>query len=116
MTGQKLGLIHYPTNQNTPEFTLDYALAHEFGHLFDFTNQLNKISDCKWEKAPNGDYVHIGKCEVVPGSWGAFSWTHIDEVRAEQEYAHRKELCFYFCNGKFIDSALSGDGNQWGSL
>jgi hypothetical protein len=58
---------------------LYFLVAHEFGHIFDFTNALN-----------------------AGGSWQALSWKTDNVPLDEFEFSLRKELCFYFCDGKFI--------------
>lgn len=44
MNSNRLGLINYYSNLNTKEFGFDYVVNHEFGHLFDFANNLNQFS------------------------------------------------------------------------
>lgn len=66
---------------------LYFALAHEFGHLFDFANKLN---------ARKGD----GK--FAPGTWGAMSWLDDTTPRPEFEFPERKKLCFYWCKDSYL--------------
>jgi hypothetical protein len=76
-----------------------FAVAHEFGHLFDFTNKLNRFDDCKFE---NGRLE--GACTSAPGSWAEQSWKDARNHPLDvNEFPLRTELCFYTCNGKFID-------------
>ncbi|MGZ3694406.1 MAG: hypothetical protein ACXWQO_09495 [Bdellovibrionota bacterium] len=61
---------------------LYFLVAHEFGHIFDFTNKLNE-----------------------GGSWQALSWKSAEVPLDQFEFSLRKDLCFYFCEGKFISAA-----------
>lgn len=65
------------TNQSTG--MLYFLVAHEFGHIFDFTNKLNE-----------------------GGSWQSLSWKDADVPLDVFEFPLRKSLCFYFCEGNYI--------------
>ncbi len=108
-SGKSLDLIHYKSNRNTKEFFFDYVMSHEFGHLFDFANNLNQISDCRWERQPDGTYKQIGDCKPLANSWTEISWADVQTPKAEYIYPYRDELCFYFCNGKFISPDHAAD-------
>ena len=84
--------------QNGQLDMLYFLVVHEFGHIFDFTNNLNGFSGCESDSP---------SCTKTPkpGSWGALSWKEFGLPRDEYNFPLRSELCFYFCNGKFI----SGD-------
>lgn len=53
------------------------VIAHEFGHLFDFANDVQK-------------------------TWGPISWGKNGLPRPENDFPHRDALCFYSCGGKYI--------------
>ncbi len=96
-----LPYIQSKTEKPVNDF-LYFVIAHEFGHQFDFANQLNEYKDPKCienEKA---------ECELVPGSYGSLSWLTDKTVKPEFEFPHRKDLCFYDCKGKKIPSAGQG--------
>lgn len=102
---QRLGIINYQSNRPTPEFFLDYVLNHEFAHLFDFTNRLNRTTECRYrEKAP-GEWERVGTCEPLPGSWGELSWKNIAEPLPGNDFPDRAKICFYFCDGKNLATA-----------
>jgi hypothetical protein len=102
---QRLGIINYQSNRPTPEFFLDYVLNHEFAHLFDFTNRLNRTTECRYrEKAP-GEWERVGTCEPLPGSWGELSWKNIAEPLPGNDFPDRAKICFYFCDGKNLTAA-----------
>lgn len=98
-----LGLIQYFSNRNTKEYFLDYVLNHEFGHLFDFANDLNHIVDCEFKKDADGKWRYVGSCVPKPGSWTALSWQNRKDPVAGADFPIRSELCFYACYGHFID-------------
>jgi len=101
-TDPRLNLIHYQANPMSHSFTIDFLLAHEFGHLFDFANHLVQVSDCDWDEETDSQ---IGTCTVVPNTWGAFSWSHAQKALPEQDYFLRDKTCFYSCNGTFLSPA-----------
>lgn len=104
-TAPRLGLLNYVSNRPTAEFFLDYVLNHEFGHIFDFANALNRTTECRYrEKAP-GEWERVGTCEPLPGSWGALSWRTIREPLPGNDFAGRERICFYFCDGNFLKPA-----------
>lgn len=88
-------------NNNVNDF-LYFVVAHEFGHIFDFANELNKIKDSCEEKEVDGKKV---ECEMAEQSWGAISWINMSKPRLENDYANRSSLCFYSCNQKYIATA-----------
>lgn len=67
-----------------------YVIAHEFGHIFDFANQLNNFEETK-----NG-------WEAKPGSWSALSWKTFETPKDQFNFQDRDKLCFYWCEGKTI--------------
>jgi hypothetical protein len=80
---------------------LYFAIAHEFGHIFDFANDLNKIkSECLAQKLEG----KTEDCEMADGSWGSISWLTESKARPENDFPNRSSLCFYSCNNNFIQS------------
>ncbi len=73
------------------------VIAHEFGHLFDFANKLNKFEKCTEPK--NGEPPI---CSPSPESWGAISWATGEQPKVENDFFRRNDLCFYWCQNKFI--------------
>lgn len=76
---------------------LYFVVAHEFGHIFDFANQLNRMADdCDMDKFfndPNYD------CKYHPESWGEISWSTFEKVKPQNEFPNQQGLCFYWCDG-----------------
>ena len=71
---------------------LYFVVAHEFGHIFDFTNHVNKTI-----KVPHSD----GEPELfTEDSWGAIGWSDTFFPKPESRFSYRLNLCFYFCNGE----------------
>jgi hypothetical protein len=101
-TDPLLNLIHYQSNPMSHSFTIDFLLAHEFGHLFDFANHVVQVSDCEWDDKTDSQ---VGTCTVVPNTWGALSWSHAQKALPEQDYFLRDKTCFYSCNGTFLSPA-----------
>lgn len=78
--GPSLGIIHYKSNNNTVEQTVDFLIDHEFGHV--------------WRSLTRHD-----------AEWFSFSWIGFQSTpKPEADFLYRKDLCFYFCNGKFADT------------
>lgn len=75
---------------------LYFVITHEFGHLLDFANDVNKTKSCA-EAENSQDH---GECEMDEQGWGAFSWITDRKPKLENEFPHRSELCFYWCEGK----------------
>ena len=87
------GLPVFKANTQKPVFDLLYfVMAHEFGHVFDFANNVNQLEDCSTDK--DGDWFD---CKVGPNSWTAFSWTSEKLVNNENDFTNRMGLCFYRC-------------------
>lgn len=69
-----------------------FVVAHEFGHMFDFTNDINKTI-----KVPNSD----DRPELfAEDSWGAIGWSDTSLPKPDSRFSYRKNLCFYFCDGE----------------
>lgn len=70
----------YEGEQTEGEDNFLYSvIAHEFGHLLDFANNVNGFS-------------------VRPGSWTALSWQSISTPKKGNDYLHRSGMCFYSCS------------------
>lgn len=83
---------------------LYFVVAHEFGHIFDFANKLNKCKSeeyaQRWEEDPSVE------CEMDDESFGALSWLTDRRLKSEYEFPNRRELCFYWCDGKILDKTV----------
>lgn len=84
------------TSETNPEDFLYFVIAHEFGHLFDFANDLNKTKNCT--EPQNEEDFPI--CEMEEGGWGAISWQTEMKPKSASEFPLRSSLCFYQCEGK----------------
>lgn len=89
-------LPHLPqietTSQTNANDFLYFVIAHEFGHIFDFANDINAFKTCK-EYPDEGD----PECEMAEGTWGAISWITESTAKPANEFPNRKGLCFYSC-------------------
>jgi hypothetical protein len=86
---------------------LYFAVAHEFGHLFDSANQLNRFENCNNLSAPDAEPGLLGddaeiECEIAAGSWGALSWKTKLKPHPNNEFSNRSGLCFYSCAGNTL--------------
>ncbi len=84
------------TSETNPDAFLYFVIAHEFGHLFDFANEINKTKNCS--EPQNDEDFPI--CEMEEGSWGAISWQTDMNPKSSNEFPLRSSLCFYNCDGK----------------
>ncbi len=75
---------------------LYFVIAHEFGHIFDFANKLNRLVNC----APNVRGER--ECDMEEGSWGALSWKTNLKPLPQNEFINRDRLCFYKCDTETI--------------
>lgn len=73
---------------------LYFVIAHEFGHIFDFANEVNKVTTCEEKSAENPE----PKCLLHQQSWGALSWITDQKPKAENDFTNRSGLCFYWCD------------------
>ena len=78
---------HRSTSKSEVNDFLYFVTAHEFGHIFDFVNEVNKI-----DPACQGD-----ECGFAEGSWGDMSWESFGLAKGLDEFPGRKDLCFYWC-------------------
>ena len=82
-------LDSYHTDENLPTFVsngthedfVTNVMIHEFGHLFDFANDLNQTSGA----------------EMKSGTWGALSWKNLMMPLAQFDFSDRVGVCFYDC-------------------
>ena len=72
---------------------------------FDFSNQLNRVYDCHYEETSPGTWEPVGDCRPTPGSWGELSWKDIQTPKPSSDFPFRKDICFYFCGGQFLNPA-----------
>lgn len=72
---------------------LYFVVAHEFGHIFDFANNLNAT-----DPACEGD-----ACPFAKASWGELSWESPQLANAENDFMDRTGLCFYWCETNTIN-------------
>lgn len=63
-------------------------VAHEFGHMFDFGNRINRSSH------------DTNAGSATP--WSRLSWRYGNQVLPEQDFTARNGLCFYECGHSFI--------------
>ncbi len=63
------------------------VVAHEFGHFFDFANQVNDFGACRGEEE---------NCPAI-SEWSKLSWETSAKPLATSDFAHRSQLCFYNC-------------------
>lgn len=78
---------------------LYFVVAHEFGHIIDFTNDVNKVTSCTQPR--EGEDTQ--ECEMHEDSWGALSWITDLRARPENEFKNRKALCFYWCKDAHLE-------------
>lgn len=84
--------VHETGNSHKVNDFLYFVIAHEFGHVIDFANELNVTESCLSED-----------CQLKAGTWGSISWETYKTAKPENEFLYRKGLCFYTCEGKFLD-------------
>ena len=71
---------------------LYFVVAHEFGHILDFSNNLNKMVNCTNETFHQENHP---ECLMEPSSWGGISWISDERTNLNNDFNHRKDLCFY---------------------
>lgn len=97
------GAITLPNGANDFLF---FVIAHEFGHIMDFSHSANQF-------ACSDDPTDPTPCLAKPGSWSALSWdfllplyepTAADpwglnawQLNSLGQFTDRNELCFYAC-------------------
>lgn len=89
------GLQEIETHTEEPvQDFLYFAVAHEFGHMFDFANRLN-----------------------ASGEWTSLSW-NLDPLSQEKatprlDFKNRDRLCFYWCKDPLKKSDMSQLYKDW---
>lgn len=78
---------------------LYFLVAHEFGHLFDFANNLNQQIDCP---EVHSDEDEFPECKMAENSWGSLSWITDREPKVENAFPLRDRLCFYDCKNNHL--------------
>jgi hypothetical protein len=73
-----------------------YVLAHEFAHLFDFANGINK-------RCFPGE-----QCPVAPESFAGHSWETSQRPLGTQDFVHREEICYYHCQAEPLPARAIG--------
>ena len=89
-------LDSYATKEQLPTFVSngtheDFVMnvvIHEFGHLFDFANELN------------------GQWTVEKGSYAALSWKTLMLPLPGVDFPNRREICFYDCEDHPVKESL----------
>lgn len=74
---------------------LYFVVAHEFGHMFDFANAINRI-----DAACTGE-----SCPFEVDTWGDFSWETPNMAKADQDFENRNGLCFYTCKSNPLSAS-----------
>ncbi len=95
--------LPYPTFSSPKAInSLQYVLTHEFGHLFDFSNNVNQemLKDPECMKRVKTEEDYYKECEPYfeKTSWGSFSWVHSGQVKPESDFELRDQVCFYGCS------------------
>lgn len=90
------------THIDGPYTALQYVVLHEFGHIFDFTNAVNKFVCKAGETCKEDEWSEEAARKLVPaaGTWSALSWQNIMEPVGRDNFPLHKDLCFYGCNGR----------------
>ena len=96
-------LPYLPIIETSSEMTkvndfLYFVVAHEFAHILDFTNEINKTKNCP--SVP--DDQESPECEMDANSWGGLGWSTDRRPKPENDFLNRSFLCFYWCNGNSI--------------
>ncbi|MBY0414861.1 MAG: hypothetical protein K2Q18_11880, partial [Bdellovibrionales bacterium] len=95
--GKNPDLFLYNTYHHKNFTSLHYALNHEFGHIFDYANRLNRYEgQCSLVSNPE-------ECIPSIGSWGEISWKNGKTPKKEHDFFLRESLCFYQCGGGSMD-------------
>lgn len=80
---------------------LYFVIVHEFGHILDFANNVNKTTTCSEPIDKNED----PECEMHKDSWGSISWITNQRPKFENEFLNRSSICFYWCKGNPLNVA-----------
>ena len=87
---------------------LYFIIAHEFGHFFDFANDVNTFSMDKM-KCPR--WLNSEHCKSRKGSWSEFSWVAPEVVNESNKIKGRDGLCFYvamrsICHSRILSPSI----------
>ncbi len=69
------------------------VVTHEFGHILDFANGLNRTGSCQPKLFP----LQYQECEIAKNTWGSISWVTTSAPLVQNEFSNRDGLCFYGC-------------------
>lgn len=78
---------------------LFFITTHEFGHILDFSNNLNNFTSCEFKD--NNYFCNEPKSD----SWTELSWITNKTPLSKDEFKFRNKLCFYWCNGDHIQGS-----------
>lgn len=81
---------------------LYFVVTHEFGHIFDFANDLNRTTE---ECESIGDPADDKECVLAAGTWGSISWATDTRPKAQNEFVNRSGLCFYGCDNGHLQQS-----------
>jgi len=95
-------MLDLPIIDSSPEDInfLYFVIAHEFGHIFDFANNINSFKECN-SLEHNSD----PECEVEKKSWAALSWKTNITPLVSNYFENREKLCFYTCEGNILSKS-----------
>lgn len=80
---------------------LVFVVTHEFAHLFDASNDLQKFSmDCTHQSSSSK------LCKALPGGWASLSWLTPKDIKPDLDFKHRTKICFYNCGDTFLTQSV----------
>lgn len=90
-TRPHLPLVQTKNARSSVNDFLFFVVAHEFGHIFDFANNLNATENC------DNTHPEDPECDLAKGSFGAISWESTHRPLAENHFYRWEDFCFYSC-------------------
>jgi hypothetical protein len=69
---------------------MSFVFAHEFGHLFDFKNNVNQFKG-------DPECFKTESCPAVAGTWTSLSWSTESSHSPTSRFSNSSALCFYDC-------------------
>lgn len=78
---------------------LYFVMAHEFGHILDFTNDVNRF-----DTAPHQNSGE--RTQAVKDTWSSLSWDTMKAPSRQNRFPYRPGLCFYGCDGEAMSKAV----------
>ncbi len=84
-------------NQDVNQFVY-FLISHEFGHMFDFANNVNRFTNCKSFNEDDFDK----DCFSEKDSWTSLSWESHKKPKPENDFFKIEGLCFYACEKTFV--------------